>query len=202
MIVPVWETESVCLNGQKKEGRREPRTHWGRAAPLEPCLWKIRGIRRHLRKFLALCCARRHLPDLLMRPSAREHDPLLPLWTCFPVFFLPFSVLELASSGHTPVTQANASQILIIMKSVLSLVSCVKAYDSPSCWFHWRTVCPWPLNSYCKLKFTMNHPLVFFFFPWWENTRFFCLLSQVGSSPERFNHLQLPWDLLPKSSVN
>lgn len=93
-------------------------------------------------KFLALCCARRHPPDLLTRPSAREYIPLLPLWTCFPVFFLSFNILELASSGHTPVTQAKALQILINMKSVLSLDSCVKAYDIPSCWSHWRTVCP------------------------------------------------------------
>lgn len=197
MIVPVWEAESVCLNGQKEEGRRELRTPWGRAACLEPCLWKTSGVRRHLRKFLALYCARRHPPDLLTRPSAREYVPLLPLWTCFPVFFLSFSILDLASSGHTPVTQAKASQILIIMKSVLSLVSCVKAYDIPSCGSHWRTVCPWPLNSYCKLKFTMNHPLVFFFLD--GRTPIFLSL---GSSPERFNHLQLPLDLLSKSSVN
>lgn len=128
--------------GRRKRGGENQGLTGAEQLPWSLVFGRIRGIRKHLRKFLALCCARRHLPDLLKRPSAREHDPLLLLWTCFPVFFLSFSVLELASSGHTPVTQAKASQILIIMKSVLSLVSCVKAYDSPSCWFHWRTVCP------------------------------------------------------------
>lgn len=146
--------------------RRREGENWGPPGA-EQLAWSLvfgrtSGVRRHLRKFLALYCARRHPPDLPTRPSARKYVSLLPLWTCFPVFFLSFSVLDLASSGHTPVIQAKASQILIIMKSVLSLVSCVKAYDIPSCGSHWRTVCPWPLNSYCKLKFTMNHPLVFF----------------------------------------